>query len=54
MSIGPVKVASDVVTTERVVLPRFVQHSGVVQAGVLATLADPTLGSAAHTVVAPR
>ncbi len=48
----PLAVEPGVVTTGLAILPRFLQHSGVVHAGVMATLADHTMGSAAHTLAA--
>jgi uncharacterized protein (TIGR00369 family) len=48
----PVKVEPGIVTSEMAILPRFLQHSGVVHAGVMATVADHTMGSAAFTMAA--
>ncbi|MDZ7814326.1 MAG: PaaI family thioesterase [Ideonella sp.] len=38
------------VTTELPLLPRFLQHTGQAHAGVMATLADHSMGSAAQTL----
>jgi uncharacterized protein (TIGR00369 family) len=50
LGLVPVKVAPGEVTTEMPILPRFLQHSGVVHAGVLVTMADHSMGSAANTL----
>lgn len=50
LGVEPVAVEPGRVTTVLTILPRFLQHSGVVHAGVMATLADHTMGSSAHTL----
>lgn len=42
------------VNTRLELQPRFLQHSGVAHAGVLATLVDHTMGAAAHTLAPER
>jgi uncharacterized protein (TIGR00369 family) len=46
----PAHVGEGRVTAELAVQPRFMQHTGQVHAGVMATLADHCMGSAAQTL----
>jgi len=50
VGIEPEAVSEGHCTTMLVVLPRHLQHSGQVHAGVLATMADHTAGAAAQTL----
>lgn len=50
LGVEPVAVEAGRVRTELVVLPKHLQHTGVVHAGVLAALADHTMGAAAQTL----
>jgi uncharacterized protein (TIGR00369 family) len=50
LGVEPVAVEAGRVRTELVVAPRHLQHTGVVHAGVLAALADHTMGAAAQTM----
>lgn len=50
LGIQPVAVSEGVVSTEMALQPRFNQHTGQVHAGVMATMADHTMGAAAQTV----
>lgn len=49
LGVDPVAVGEGRVTTRLPVQPRFLQHTGHVHAGVMATLADHTMGAAAQT-----
>jgi len=49
LGVEPVAVEQGRVTTELLLQPRHLQHTGVVHAGVLAALADHTMGAAAQT-----
>lgn len=53
LGVVPVDGGEGRVTTVLEVLPRHLQHTGVVHAGVMASLADHTMGAAAQTVAAP-
>lgn len=50
LGIEPVAVADGRITTVMAIANRHLQHTGVVHAGVLATLADHTMGAAAQTL----
>lgn len=53
LGVLPVEGGEGRVTTVLQVLPRHLQHTGVVHAGVMASMADHTMGAAAQTVAAP-
>ena len=53
LGIVPIAVADGTVTTELLLEQRHTQHMGVVHAGVMATMADHSMGSAAQTMCAP-
>lgn len=50
LGVVPVAVEEGRMSTHLVVAPRHLQHTGVVHAGVLATMADHTMGAAAQTL----
>ena len=50
LGVEPVAVAEGRVSTELRIQPRHRQHTGVVHAGVMAALADHTMGAAAQTM----
>lgn len=50
LGIEPVAIGAGTVSTELVVAPRHLQHTGLVHAGVMATMADHTMGAAAQTM----
>jgi uncharacterized protein (TIGR00369 family) len=50
LGVQPTGVAPGSVTAEMNVAPRHLQHTGQVHAGVMATLADHAMGSAAQTL----
>jgi len=50
LGVEPVAVGEGTVTTVLPVAPRHLQHTGVVHAGVSASLADHTMGAAAQTL----
>ena len=50
LGVRPTGVAPGRLSAELVVQPRFMQHTGQVHAGVMATLADHSMGSAAQTL----
>ncbi len=50
LGIEPVAVADGLVSTEMAIAPRLHQHTGQVHAGVMATMADHTMGAAAQTL----
>ncbi len=50
LGVEPVAVSDGRVTTVLPILPRHLQHTGQVHAGVMATLADHTMGAAAQTL----
>lgn len=50
LGVEPVAVSPGRVETELVLAPRHRQHTGVVHAGVMASLADHTMGAAAQTL----
>lgn len=52
LGVEPTAVQEGRVTTSLAILPRFMQHTGQVHAGVMATLADHTMGAAAQTMAA--
>ena len=52
IGIAPIALDDGKVTTELVLAKRHTQHAGVVHAGVMATMADHSMGAAAQ-VVAP-
>jgi uncharacterized protein (TIGR00369 family) len=49
LGVEPVAIGPGRVTTELVIAERHRQHTGVVHAGVIAALADHTMGAAAQT-----
>lgn len=53
LGIEPVQVDEGRVVTEMAIARRFLQHTEQVHAGVMATLADHTMGAAAQTRAAP-
>ena len=53
LGIEPIAVEEGRVTTRMILVPRHHQHTGVVHAGVLGTMADHTMGAAAQTM-APK
>lgn len=53
LGVEPIAVAPGKVSTELLLQPKHLQHTGVVHAGVLAALADHTMGAAAQTMAAP-
>jgi len=50
LGVVPLAVEPGKVSTELLIEPRHKQHTGVVHAGVLASLADHTMGAAAQTL----
>lgn len=50
LGVEPTAVAQGRVTTELVLQPKHLQHTGVVHAGVIASLADHSMGAAAQTM----
>jgi len=52
LGVEPVAVGEGAVSTVLAVAPRHLQHTGVVHAGVMAALADHTMGAAAQTMAA--
>lgn len=50
LGVVPTQLQSDRLTSEMSVLSRFMQHTGQVHAGVMATLADHSMGAAAQTL----
>ena len=50
LGVEPTAVEPGRVRTELVIAPRHRQHTGVVHAGVIAALADHTMGAAAQTM----
>lgn len=50
VGIEPVAVGEGRMTTVLVLQPRHLQHTGQVHAGVMATMADHTMGAAAQTL----
>ncbi len=50
LGVQPTAVSEGRMSTELVVAPRHLQHTGIVHAGVMATLADHTMGAAAQTL----
>jgi uncharacterized protein (TIGR00369 family) len=50
LGVVPVAVGEGAVSTELRVQQRHTQHTGVVHAGVMATMADHSMGAAAHTL----
>ncbi len=53
LGVEPIEVGEGRVVTTLTVQPRHLQHTGVVHAGVLATLADHSMGAAAQTLAPP-
>lgn len=49
LGVEPLAVDDGRVTTQLVIAPRHLQHTGQVHAGVMASLADHTMGAAAQT-----
>ena len=52
LGVEPVAVREGSLTTSMAIAPRHLQHTGRVHAGVMATLADHTMGAAAQTLAA--
>ncbi|MBT9457837.1 MAG: PaaI family thioesterase [Burkholderiaceae bacterium] len=52
LGVEPIAVQAGKVTTELILQARHLQHTGVVHAGVVASLADHTMGAAAQTCAA--
>ncbi|MBE7418491.1 MAG: PaaI family thioesterase [Ideonella sp.] len=50
LGVTPTAVGEGTMTTELRITPRHTQHTGLVHAGVMATLADHTMGAAAQTL----
>ena len=50
LGVVPTAVGEGTVSTELVVAARHTQHTGVVHAGVMATMADHSMGAAAQTL----
>ena len=50
LGVVPTAVGEGTVSTELVVAQRHTQHTGVVHAGVMATMADHSMGAAAQTL----
>jgi uncharacterized protein (TIGR00369 family) len=50
LGVEPIQCAPGCVTTHLVLHPRHHQHSGVVHAGVMAAMADHTMGAAAQSM----
>ena len=50
VGIEPIAVSAGRMTTALVLQPRHLQHTGQVHAGVMAAMADHTMGAAAQTV----
>ncbi|HSC00746.1 MAG TPA: PaaI family thioesterase, partial [Burkholderiaceae bacterium] len=50
LGVVPIAVGEGTVSTELRVQKRHMQHTGVVHAGVMATMADHSMGAAAQTV----
>lgn len=50
LGVEPVAVDAGRVRTELVLAPRHLQHTGLVHAGVMAAMADHTMGAAAQTL----
>jgi uncharacterized protein (TIGR00369 family) len=53
LGIVPIAVANGTVTTELVLAPRHTQHMGLCHAGVMATMADHSMGAAAQSMAPP-
>jgi uncharacterized protein (TIGR00369 family) len=52
LGVEAVAVSDGQMTTELLLAPRHLQHTGLVHAGVMAALADHTMGAAAQTLAA--
>lgn len=52
IGVVPIEGGEGRVTTELELKPRHLQHTGVVHAGVMAAMADHTMGAAAQTLAA--
>jgi uncharacterized protein (TIGR00369 family) len=52
LGVEPVAVADGCVTTHLAIAQRHLQHTGQVHAGVMAAMADHTMGAAAQTLAA--
>jgi uncharacterized protein (TIGR00369 family) len=50
LAVAPVEAATGRIATQLVLAPRHCQHTGVVHAGVIAAMADHTMGAAAQTM----
>ena len=50
LGVEPVAVSEGKVTTVLAIAPRHLQHTGLVHAGVMAAMADHSMGSAAQTM----
>ena len=53
LGIVPIAVGDGTVTTELMLQRRHTQHTGLAHAGVMAAMADHSMGAAAQTVCAP-
>lgn len=53
LGVEPTAVKDGQVSATLTILPRFMQHTGQVHAGVMATLADHSMGAAAQTLAEP-
>lgn len=53
LGITPTHAGSGTMTTELTIAQHHLQHIGQVHAGVMATIADHTMGAAAQTLAAP-
>ena len=53
LGVEPTAVQDGQVSAVLTIVPRFMQHTGQVHAGVMATLADHSMGAAAQTLAAP-
>jgi uncharacterized protein (TIGR00369 family) len=53
LGVEPVAVAEGSVTTVLPLAPRHLQHTGQAHAGVMTSMADHTMGTAAQTLAAP-
>ena len=52
LGIEPIEVGEGRITTVMAIAPRHLQHTGQVHAGVMATMADHSMGAAAQTMAA--
>ena len=52
LGIEPTEIGDGRITTAMAIAPRHLQHTGQVHAGVMATMADHSMGAAAQTLAA--